>query len=317
MNKKRNRLFPATILLSIFSIAFASGIYEACLAMANEARASNEILWLEDFGKTLDAAKKDNRLMMVAFYTSWCVFCKKLDREVFTDPRVVELSKEIVCAKLDAEIQRVAATRYRPAGFPTIIFAIPDGTEVFRISGYRTPDEFYSVMKIFKEKGFEISQWHDIIKKNPKETFALKSLGRIYLDLGLSGEAVQYLNNAKKSLTEVAKDATKKATPTGSSDEMATNEAPLNIEAERNSISFFLGRAYLGAGEHKKALKIFQGLIDDNPESLELPDYYLELGRVYLFWGKKDKAKEIFASLTKQYPDSIAAKKVAGLFNHP
>ena len=48
--------------------------------------------------------KSNNKLFFVDFSTSWCGWCKKMDRETFTDPVVVAiLNKYYIPVKFDAE----------------------------------------------------------------------------------------------------------------------------------------------------------------------------------------------------------------------
>lgn len=49
-------------------------------------------------------AKIGEKLYFVDFYTSWCGWCKKMDRETFTDPTVaLILNKYYIPVKFDAE----------------------------------------------------------------------------------------------------------------------------------------------------------------------------------------------------------------------
>jgi thiol:disulfide interchange protein len=109
--------------------------------------AAKTIKWQTDFDKAAESAKKSHKPMMVDFYTDWCGWCKKLDREVYTDKRIVELSAKFVNVKVDGDKQPKLIDKYNVEGYPTIVFYNSKGKEVSRIVGYRNPDDFLAAMK--------------------------------------------------------------------------------------------------------------------------------------------------------------------------
>jgi thiol-disulfide isomerase/thioredoxin len=95
------------------------------------------------FDKARDVARSEKKCVMVDFFTTWCVPCKKLDATTWKDPKVQEwLGEKTVALKLDAEKEVELAKRYSIAGYPTILFVQPDGKEIGRIVGYRKPEQF-------------------------------------------------------------------------------------------------------------------------------------------------------------------------------
>jgi len=115
---------------------------------AGEARSAmaTEILWHTDFAASLEEARRTGKRVLIDVYTDWCGWCKKLDRDTYTDSVVVQrLNREFICVKLNPESgrreQRIAQ-QYRVDGYPCIIVLEGDGRESGRISGYRNPDNF-------------------------------------------------------------------------------------------------------------------------------------------------------------------------------
>ena len=76
------------------------------------------IVWLDDYKAALNRAREVNRPIMVEFYTSWCLYCGKLEKQTLGDPRVVELADEFVCARLDADVRPPSPTMWKrlPSG---------------------------------------------------------------------------------------------------------------------------------------------------------------------------------------------------------
>ncbi len=231
------------------------------------------IAWEENFGKVLKRAKEESKPILIDFYTSWCVYCKQLDKESFSDPRNVELAKEFVCAKLDADVAKAAANRYPAEGYPTVIFATSTGDEILRFSGYRTADQVYTVMKTVQKAVPKIAENMARIKENKKDYKALLELGRLYLDFQNPERAAGFLKRAKKALPSSEK--------TGK-----------NFEEAQADLLLLLGRAHAENEEYKKACKALDQLVACYPDSPKLGAYYTQLAEVFEAWGKDGKAAD-------------------------
>lgn len=261
-----------------------------CLAMATQslflANAGGDveggIVWLDDYKAALNRAQEIKRPIMVEFWTSWCLYCGKLEKQTLGDPRVVELSKEFVCARLDADVQKAAASRYEPEGFPTVVFAAPSGEEIVKISGFRAADPFLTVMRAVHDRGQELFECMATLEKEPRNFAARKAAAAIYLDLGLAEKASEHLKAAMKS---------KELTP-----------------ADENQIQFLLSRAAVADENYRKAIKILRKLIESDPSGSETPRYYLELATAYAASGKKDEAERTYAELERLFPGSSEAE---------
>ncbi len=104
-----------------------------------------------DFSSALDRAKKENRLVMVDFYTDWCGWCKKLDTETYGDVRVAEALRGVISIKVNAEKEGEAvAEQYRVRGFPTVIFVSASGEVVRKVEGYVGAEEMLKIVASLK-----------------------------------------------------------------------------------------------------------------------------------------------------------------------
>ncbi len=99
----------------------------------------------------LEAAAARGQPVMLDFYADWCVSCKELERDTFTDPTVQAtlagalLLRTDVTAN-DAEDQALLE-RLGLFGPPAILFFGPDGRErpQFRVVGFMGPEDFTRV----------------------------------------------------------------------------------------------------------------------------------------------------------------------------
>lgn len=97
------------------------------------------IPWQTDLDRALAMAKANQSKVIVDVYTDWCGWCKKMDKNIYTDPKVVALSSRFVFVKLDAEDggqgQRFAS-RMGVNGYPTTLILDENGRSLQTVPGY-------------------------------------------------------------------------------------------------------------------------------------------------------------------------------------
>lgn len=128
------------------------------LAGAGGIAASNEIHWQVYSEQSLQKAMEENKPVMIDFYADWCIPCKELDKLTFTDPAVVEMSRDFIMVKADltkestSEVQFLKE-KYKIKGVPTLVFVDSNEREIqnTRVFGYINAEEFLEVMNRAKE----------------------------------------------------------------------------------------------------------------------------------------------------------------------
>lgn len=100
------------------------------------------------YEEALARARREKKLVFVDVYTDWCGFCKKLDREVFTDPDVARAASRFVAIRVNAEKGgEEVAERFGVRGYPTLLFVDGDGELVERVEGYVEADELVRILR--------------------------------------------------------------------------------------------------------------------------------------------------------------------------
>lgn len=123
-------------------------VYAAILGVTLVAATAlaDSVKWATDYDKALAQAKSEKKLVMVDVYTDWCGWCKKLDKDVYSNAKVSEkLSKDFVACKINPEKSaqnRKLADKFGTRGYPHIVFVDGDGKKVYEISGYIPADRF-------------------------------------------------------------------------------------------------------------------------------------------------------------------------------
>jgi thiol:disulfide interchange protein DsbD len=131
--------------VTLLAVLFLSAVVllSSCTKEAGEQKApAGGIPWLASMDEALQQAGKNNRPIMIDVYADWCVWCKRLDSDTYSNGSVVAKAADFVNLKLDADANRSIVQRYQVGGLPTILFLDPDGREIHRVIGYKPPDQF-------------------------------------------------------------------------------------------------------------------------------------------------------------------------------
>ena len=132
------------------------------------AQKSGEIEWMA-YDDGLKKAKEENKHVFIDFTAKWCGWCKKMDRETFKEPEVVNLINEsFVPVRVDGDspheldvdgykITEKSLTRseFGVRGYPSFWFLKPDGTKLGKIDGYRTKDFMMEALTFVKDYKYD------------------------------------------------------------------------------------------------------------------------------------------------------------------
>ena len=98
------------------------------------------------YAEVLEMAKKQNKLVFIDIYTSWCGPCKHMADKVFPQAKVGEYyNAHFLNLKLDAEKSedgKMVAKTFGVSAYPTFLFVNGDGELVYRFLGGKTVDMF-------------------------------------------------------------------------------------------------------------------------------------------------------------------------------
>jgi len=115
----------------------------------NGQSSSDKLSWNNNLEKAVEQAKKENKAVLVNFTGSdWCIWCKRLNSEVFTQKEFEDYAeKNLVLVKLDFPkdipqsnetklYNNTLAQKYGIQGFPTILIMNSKG-ELVAKTGYQ------------------------------------------------------------------------------------------------------------------------------------------------------------------------------------
>ena len=103
-----------------------------------------------DYGRGIDRARAEDKLMLVNFITQWCGYCREMDRTTWKHPSVVERTGDLVPVKVDCDdttekngYQDAAlASLYAVQGTPALALVDGGGRVLARTNGYQSAREF-------------------------------------------------------------------------------------------------------------------------------------------------------------------------------
>jgi len=98
--------------------------------------------------KVLEKASRNDEIVFMDIYTTWCAPCKLMDEYVFTDPDTRKFMNEnFINYKVDAEKGngQTVATMYGASTYPTLVFIDKDGKVLARRQGATTITELMNL----------------------------------------------------------------------------------------------------------------------------------------------------------------------------
>jgi thiol:disulfide interchange protein DsbD len=103
---------------------------------------------LKELNQELASAKAAGKPVMFDFYADWCVSCKEMEHNTFSNPEIIAALKPFVLLQANVTENnaedKLLYQRFGVLGPPTIVFFNQKGEEqkAEQVVGYKSPDEF-------------------------------------------------------------------------------------------------------------------------------------------------------------------------------
>ncbi|MEW5701015.1 MAG: thioredoxin fold domain-containing protein [Candidatus Zixiibacteriota bacterium] len=140
-----------------------------------------KIEWLT-YDAGLAKAKAENKPIIIDFTASWCGWCKKMERETFSDPKVIKYMRDTyVPIKVWGDDttkaamvshngermtqQRLSGAVYGVRGYPTFWFLDSQGGRIGPQSGYRSPNQFLPLIEYVGGSHYKTMSYDSFVQK--------------------------------------------------------------------------------------------------------------------------------------------------------
>lgn len=157
------------------------------ILVAKSGFSQEKVNWMS-FEEAIALNQKEPRKIFVDVYTDWCGWCKKMDATSFSHPYIAQyLNKFYYPVKLDAETkdtirfsnyvfvnpdpktkrsthQLASSILDNQLSYPTVVVLDEKIQRLQILPGYRTAQEFESLLKYFAENSYIGTPWEEYIK---------------------------------------------------------------------------------------------------------------------------------------------------------
>ena len=102
----------------------------------------SRIRWRGDLRTAVAEARNSEKPLLIKFSTSWCGYCKKMQRETFANKTVIaQVGQCFVPVTVDGDRSRDLTERLGIRSFPTTLIVSPRMNVVTKIAGFRTAEQ--------------------------------------------------------------------------------------------------------------------------------------------------------------------------------
>ena len=156
------------------------------LAFTLNINAQEKVNWVS-FNEAVELNKKDPKLFLVDIYTDWCGWCKKMDRDTYANPVIVEyINKNYHAVKMNGEgkapiTYKEYTFKYKSEGrsgyhelsallmngklsYPTTVILNEEEKLLNRIPGYLDARKMEMVLAFFMKKDRKTKKWGKFVK---------------------------------------------------------------------------------------------------------------------------------------------------------
>jgi uncharacterized protein YyaL (SSP411 family) len=118
---------------------------QACSAESPEAKTGPWRNWDDE---VFQQASKEKKLVLLDLEARWCHWCHVMDAETYSNSEVAALlNKHFILVRVDQDARPDLSARYRDYGWPATILFDGKGSELRKLAGFQSAEEFVPILK--------------------------------------------------------------------------------------------------------------------------------------------------------------------------
>jgi len=122
----------------------------------------------------LIAGKEENKNILMHFYTDWCGYCTKMNKETFSDPRVISyINKKYIPIRVNNDTETIADISV--PGVPDTWFMTSTGEKIAHQPGFIDREKLLSILKFVHTGSYKKMSFMAFLKqKKPPQAVSEK-----------------------------------------------------------------------------------------------------------------------------------------------
>lgn len=160
-----------------------SGIGLMSMSVPGDLPPEGPVNWMT-LQEAIQKSKTAKRPIFIDVYTDWCGWCKVMDKNTFSDPKVAAiLNEKFYAVKFDGEQKEdvqfdgktfkyvasgsrgyhelAAALLNNKLSYPTVVFLDEEFAMIQPLAGYLKPEEFHPIVQFIGEGHYKKIKWAD------------------------------------------------------------------------------------------------------------------------------------------------------------
>ena len=140
----------------------------------------NKTITWHAYDVALKKAAEEDKHIFIDFTAKWCGYCRKMDSEVFTDQKIIDmLNNNFVSVRVDGDSKNeldidgykiteknLTRQEYGVRGFPTFWFLKSDGTRLGPLGGYHPANVMLEALTWINERRYDSTTTESEPEKN-------------------------------------------------------------------------------------------------------------------------------------------------------
>lgn len=120
----------------------------------------------DEWDTALKKAKKEDKPVVLYFFTARCSYCLAMDKEVLAEREVsTTLKKNVVYLRIDVEKREDLAQFYGVRGYPTTTLLEPNGQRIVQMPGYIEKNDFKKILVFARGKHYKVMNLREFLRK--------------------------------------------------------------------------------------------------------------------------------------------------------